>query len=532
MPGSDEEAKGEIVVAEADQAQGPGPGAARDGAQTSSRAALPRLAAAPLAALAAGVALALIAFSGRYGYHGDELYFLVAGRHLAWGYPDLPPLVPFLARLLSDIAPGSLVVLRLPSAFAAAATVVLTALTCRELGGGRSAQLLAAAAMAVSPLLLASAHLFGTTPLDLFLWTLLVFLIVRILRTGDDRLWLVAGAIAGVGLLNKDLIAFLAFGVLGGIVLAGPRRLLTSPWLWTGALIAGLLWTPYLVWQAQHGWPQLAVAHSIAAGRSGTSEPRWAFLPFQLVLISPYLAPVWIAGLVRLFRDPTLRFCRALGWSWSVLAAGFIVTGGKPYYLSGLIPLLLAAGAPATIAWLSRGRARLRRGLVLAAVGLTAFTAVVVTLPVIPVRDLHSTNIGSLNYDALETVGWPTYVREIATVYHGLPPGERLSAALLTTSYAEAGAIDRFGPAVELPRAYSGHDGFWYWGPPPASARTVVAVGFARSDLTPAFASVSLATRLDNHLGVDNDDQGAPVWICRQPRAGWQALWPRFKYLG
>ena len=499
---------------------------------TGVREGLPRPALAPVAALAAGVALVLIAFAGRYGYHGDELYFLVAGRHLAWSYPDLPPLVPLLARILSDIAPGSLIVLRLPSALAAAAIVVLTGLTCRELGGGKPAQLLAAAAMAVSPLLLASAHLFGTTPFDLFFWTLLVVLVARILRTGDDRLWLPVGAIAGVALLNKDLIAFLAFGVLAGIALAGPRRRLASPWLWAGALLAGVLWTPYLVWQAQHGWPQLAVAHSIAAGRSGTSEPRWAFLPFQLILIGGLLAPVWIAGLVRLFRDPALRFCRAFGWCWVVLVVVFIATGGKPYYMGGLIPLLLAAGAPATIAWLRRGPVRLRRGLLLAAVALTALTAIVVALPVIPVSDLHATAIGSLNNDAVQTVGWPAYVSEIAAVYHRLPAGQRASAALLTLSYAEAGAIDHFGPARGLPRAYSGHDGFWYWGPPPASATTIVAVGFDRGPLERAFGSVRPATRLDNHLAVNNDNQGAPVWICSRPRAGWRVLWPMFRYLG
>jgi len=355
---------------------------------------------------------------------------------------------------------------------------------------------------------------------------------VRILRTGDERLWIVTGLVAGIGLLNKDLVAFLAFGVLAGIALAGPRRRLASPWLWAGALIAGLLWTPYLVWQAQHGWPELSVAHSIAAGRSGTSEPRWAFLPFQLVLVGPYLAPVWIAGLVRLLRDPSLRLYRALGWSWVVLAAVFIVTGGKPYYLGGLLPLLLAAGAPATIAWFTRGRARLRRGLVIAAFALTALTAVVVTLPVIPVGDLHRTNIVALNYDAGQTVGWPTYVGEIANVYHGLPAGERASAALVAESYAEAGAIDRFGPALGLPQAYSGQDGFWYWGPPPASATTVVAVGYERGFLDRSFSSVRRATLLNDHLGVDNDNQGAPVWICRQPRGDWQTLWPRFKYLG
>ena len=215
-----------------------------------------------------------------------------------------------------------------------------------------------------------------------------------------------------------------------------------------------------------------------------------------------------------------------------MLAVVFIVTGGKPYYLGGLLPLLLAAGSPATIARLSRRPARLRRGLLIAAVALTALIAVVITLPVIPVRDLHRTNIGALNNDALQTVGWPTYVAEIATVYHGLPPLDRASTALLTSTYAEAGAIDHFGPAVGLPGAYSGHDGFWYWGPPPASATNFVAVGFDRGFLAQVFGRVRLAGVMNNHLDVNNGDQGAPVWVCQQPRGSWSALWPKLRYLG
>ena len=150
----------------------------------------------------------------------------------------------------------------------------------------------------------------------------------------------------------------------------------------------------------------------------------------------------------------------------------------------------------------------------------------------IPVRDLHRTNIGALNNDALQTVGWPTYVGEIATVYYGLPPLDRASTALLTSTYAEAGAIDHFGPAVGLPGAYSGHDGFWYWGPPPASATTFVAVDFDRGFLAQVFGRVRLARLLNNHLDVNNGDQGTSVWVCRQPRGSWSVLWPKFRYLG
>ena len=185
---------------------------------------LPEFWLAPVLGIAALLAAVLIAFSGRYGYHRDELYFLACGRHLAWGYPDQPPLVPLIARLMSDLAPASLVVLRLPAAFASAALVVLTGLLARELGGDRGAQLLAAASISVGALVMGAGHLLSTTTFDLPVWALLCWLIVRILRTGNDRLWLAAGLVAGVGLADSDLVAFLAAAVVAGLVIGGPRR--------------------------------------------------------------------------------------------------------------------------------------------------------------------------------------------------------------------------------------------------------------------------------------------------------------------
>jgi Dolichyl-phosphate-mannose-protein mannosyltransferase len=157
-------------------------------------------------AVAATLAAVLIAFSGRYGYHRDELYFLACGRYLAWGYPDQPPLVPLIARLMSDLAPAFLVVLRLPSALASAVLVLLTGLIARELGAGRTAQALAAVCVALAPLVTGAGHLLSTTTFGLPAWALVSWLILRLLRTGSSRLWLAVGAATGVGLLDSDLI--------------------------------------------------------------------------------------------------------------------------------------------------------------------------------------------------------------------------------------------------------------------------------------------------------------------------------------
>ncbi len=413
-------------------------------------AALPALAVKPVLAIAVVLTGLLIAFSDRYGYHRDELYFIECGKHLAWGYPDQPPFVPLVARLMTTLAPGSLVALRLPSALAGGVLVLLTGLLTRELGGRRAAQALACAVIALAPVVTGASHLLSTTTFDLPVWALLLWLLVRILRTGDQRLWLAAGLAAGAGLLDTDLVAFLIVAVVVALAIAGPRAPLRSGWFYAGGGIALGLWAPYLAWQGSHGWPELAVAHSIAAGGSGTSAPWWLILPEQFVLVAWYFSPIWVTGLVRFFRDPGLRWCRAVGVVYPVLAVAFMLTGGKPYYLAAYFPALLAAGAQPAVDWAGRAHRRGRAGLITAGLVL-AVLQLPITLPVLPVSVVHDTPIVALNYDAGETIGWPAFVREIATAYRSLPPAQRSATTVLTSNYGEAGAVDQFGPADGLP---------------------------------------------------------------------------------
>ncbi len=481
----------------------------------------------PVSLVAAITGLVLFALSARYGYHRDELYFLASGRHLAWGYPDQPPLVPLVARAMSAIAPGSLLVLRLPSDIAVVATVLLTAAIARELGAARSGQTLAAFAIAMSNLTLGSGHLLSTTTFGLTVWAAFFAVSLHALRTGNDRWWLLAGVVAGVGLLDNNLVAFLLAATFLGLMLVGPRDVFRSPWLWSGLVVAAILWAPYLIWQAHHGWPQLQISRSIAAGHSGTSAPRWQIPLQQLFLASPVLDPVWIAGLVRLFRDPRVSWARGFAVAWVVLLLAFVITGGKPYYLALSFPLLLAAGGQPAVDWVRRGRHRLATCTALLLVGV-AIDAVV-TLPVIPIGVLHNTPIVAMNYDAGEQVGWPAYVRQIVDT-DARAGGE--STVLLASNYGEAGALQRYAPSLAA-RVYGVQNAYWLWGPPPASARgPVVAVGFDRSQLTPYFASVKLARRLNNGVDLDNDEQDEPVWICTGRLVPWTQIWQELKDYG
>ena len=475
--------------------------------------------------LGAAVTVVLVVFAGGYGYHRDELYFLEAGHHLAWSYADQGPVTPLVARLMSDIAPGSLTVLRIPSAIAAGLVVLLTGLLAGELGGRPRARALAATCAAVGTIVLFNGHLLSTSTLDLLVWTLVSWLVVRAVRTGDNRLWPVAGVVLGLGLLNKPLPAFLAVGLLAGVLIAGPRRLLRNPWVWSGAAIALVLWSPWIAWQASNGWPQIAVSRSIAAGNSTSSQPWWAIVPFQVLLVSPVLAPVWIAGLVRLFRDPAVRPYRFLAWAWVVLAVVFMASAGKPYYLAGLLPALLGAGAVAVDGWLDRGRRGLRRKLIGITLVGSAVVSAIIALPLVPAD--RAGQVVATNPDVGETIGWPRFTQTIADVYRHVP-----GAVILTSNYGEAGAIDRYGPALGLPHAYSGHNAFGDWGPPPNGSAPVVAVGLDRSDIATTLRDCRLRARIDDGVGIDNDEQGAPVDVCRGPQRPWSAQWSAVKHLG
>lgn len=264
----------------------------------------PSIAWRPLAVVTAAVAVVLFALSGRYGYFRDELYFLACGRHLAWGYPDQPPLTPVLARIMNGVGHGSLTVFRLPAVAASAGVTLLSGLMARELGGGRFSQVLAAGTAATATYVLLSGHLLVTSTIDLLVWVVLTWLVLRILRTGDDWLWLVAGVVTGLGLINKQLPVVLVLGVLVGVLLTpGAQRLLSSRWLWAGVVVAAAAWTPVLLWQAQHGWPQLSLAGQIRA-EYGTAAERANFLLLQVLLFSLGATYLWILGLVHLWRDP------------------------------------------------------------------------------------------------------------------------------------------------------------------------------------------------------------------------------------
>ncbi|HKA68636.1 MAG TPA: glycosyltransferase family 39 protein, partial [Actinomycetes bacterium] len=419
------------------------------------------------------------------------------------------------------------------STLAAVAMVLLAGLLSRELGGGRIAQLVAAACWAGSGLVLVSSHLLSTTTFDLLFAMVLSWLLLCWLNGGHDRLWLAMGAVLGFGLWNKYTLVLVAVGLLGGIAVAGPREALRTIWPYAGAAVALLIWLPNLIWQAANDWPQLDMAAEISD--QGEFGGRAGALPYQLILVGPPIAAILIAGLVRLLHTPDAdaRRYRCLGWAYLIVLGLVLLTGGKPYYASGLAPVLLAAGGVAVEGWLARGRSPTgRSALVIEAIAVNLAASIAIALPVWPLSWLPNTPQAVANYDALETVGWPELVRAVAEVRDTLPDGR--SATILTGNYGEAGAIDRFGGGYGLPTAYSGHNAYWTWGPPPDSATgPVIVVGYRRLERLQSWCDeVEPVRRIDTPHGIENDEDGAVIWVCSGVRRPWSAIWPELAVLG
>jgi 4-amino-4-deoxy-L-arabinose transferase-like glycosyltransferase len=484
----------------------------------------PRLAVAAVAAVALAAEMAV---SGRYGYHRDELYFLVAGQHPALGYVDQPALTPLAARAMAVLTGNSLVGLRLLPALMLAALVFLAAAMSRLLGAGRAGQMVAALATATCGEYIAAAHLFTTTTLDFGFWALTIYLVLRLISSADPRWWVAVGACVGVGASAKWTVGLLAAALLAGFALTSSRALLRSRYLLAGAVLAAALASPDLIWQAQHGWPNMAVFHALHSAAGHNMAGYWIA---QVIYTGLALTPVWVAGLWWCLRHPAARPFRPVGIAAAITLVAFFVAGGKPYYAGGIFTFLFAAGAVPTERWLARGR--LRPVWAAAALALSTAMLVPVAVPALPARVLATVQLQKINYDLTETIGWSQQVALVAREYHALPAGQRAGTAILAGNYGEAGAIDRYGPADGLPPAYSGANNFWYWGPPPARDRSAIAVNVDPALLRRLFTSVHQVATFHNGLGVSDDEQGAVIYAVTGLRTTWARAWPLLRQFG
>jgi hypothetical protein len=466
----------------------------------------------------------------QYGFHRDELATLDDARMLAWGYVAYPPLTPFLARAELAVFGPSLVGLRLLSAAAQCVAMVVTGLMARELGGGRWAQIVAALAAGCAPISLIQGALFQYVSFDYLWWVLIAYCSLRLLNSDDGRWWLAIGVVAGLGLLTRYTIGVLLAGLAVGVLLTSRWHWFTGPWLWAGTALALLIWSPNLAWQAQHGFVSLAFLNAIHARDVAIGRAQ-GYLPEQLfVSTNPLTVPLWVLGLWFSLLSPAGRRYRLLGWLYLIPFALLLLIQGRAYYLGPAYPMLMAAGSVVLERWFAALRAaRARAGRIGVAIGLAVawIVGAILSLPIAPVQSGLWTVVSRVNDNFAEEIGWPELVAQVAAVYARLPAS---TTGILAGNYGEAGAVDLYGPAYGLPPAISGVNSYWYRGYPDPPPETLIVLGFSPDELGGLFASCDLAGQLTNTDNVKNEETGHPqLFVCRDPRQPWPAMWPMLR---
>lgn len=478
-----------------------------------------------------------LAVIGRYGWFRDELYYIACGERLAFGYVDHPPLIALIARLARTLFGESILAARLPSVLAGAAVILLAGRLVRELGGGRFAQALAALCVVVAPVYLFVFHTLSMNSFDVLFWTLGALVVARILNTGNPRLWLLFGLVCGLGLENKHSLLFFGFGVFAGLLLTPERKQFREPWIWIGGAVAVLLFLPHLFWQMQHGWPTAEFVRNATAHKNVALSPL-AFFVEQVMQMHPLTFPIWLAGLVWLFRSTRSRY-RVLGWTYVAAFLVLISQNSKAYYLAPAYPPLFAAGAVAIETWTHRWRFRPLLPILLLLGG--AATAPL-TLPLLPVESFsryvralgigmsagERHEMGTLPQHYADMHGWEEMVAEVARVYQSLPEDERSKAGIYAQNYGEAGAVDLLGRKYSLPKASSGHNNYFLWGPQ-GSGDVLIIIGGDPEDHRQAFRDVQQAGEIRCGLCMpyENDQ---PVWIARGLKAPIELIWPMTKH--
>ena len=409
-----------------------------------------------------------------YEPHRDEFLYLAEGRHMAWGYMEVPPLLSVFA-WLTDLLGGAMFWIKFWPSLAGAATYFLVGrLILRK--GGRSFALFLAWTPFLFGAFLRMHFLFQANFLDIFFWTALAYAFIRYKDTGLNRYLYIAGVCMGLGMLGKYSVALYIVSLLLGLLLTPDRRIFANKHLYFACAVGGLIFLPNAVWQYRHGFPIVYHMGELEKNQLQYVSPG-GFLIAQLLMFLPCVV-IWVTGLVALAVDRTYRF---IAWSWVLVIALLLVAHGKAYYSVGVYPILFSFGALRTEARM-QGRKYFLRFILSAGILVLGFFMIRILMPFEPppqLADLYARSgmarFGALRWedgrdhplpqDFADMLSWKEMTAKFARGYDLLDSSGKTHTLLFCDNYGEAGAVNYYGPRYHLPPAYSNNASFLYWLP-------------------------------------------------------------------
>lgn len=485
-----------------------------------------------------------------YGVFRDELYFIVCGRHPAWGYVDQPPFIPLITRVSESLfGLHSLALFRTFASLSGATEVALTGLLAWRLGASWWAQALAMSGILLAPMAMGISTTYSTSTFEAIFWMVAVLATIELADLADRGLragrkvalwWIAFGMSAGFGLENKWNEVFFLTCLLAALLMTNQRKLLASKWFPIAVGLMIVLILPNLLWEIRHHWPTLELLHNDQVNGKNARFGPLAFVLNQIMVFGPLMAPLWIGGVLWLLFGQVAKPLRYLGVTYVLYLPLMILLHGKDYYLAAIYPLYFAAGATARDIrfrkkWLRLG---LTPVYVLLNAAFIAFLLPVI-LPVLPPAQIiayqarihlkppkteteTTAELPQLDADMLD---WQNKADLLAAAWHSLPPAERASAVIFTENYGDASAVNVYRP--DVPEAISGHQNYFLWGPRMYTGSVMIVFGKDRPTLERDFDSVEEFTR-DTNPYVEPYERG-PIFICRGLHGNLQTLWPKMK---
>ena len=495
-----------------------------------------------MAALSLAAHLIVNALGG-YGYFRDELYYIACSKRLAAGYVDQPPLSIFVLAGARTLLGDSVSAIRLVPAVVSAVSVTLLGLLARRMGGGRTAIVLASLAFIAAPQVLGFHAYYSMNSLDIMFWLWAVYLLLGISERGRLGTWLTLGLVLGLGLLNKTSVLWLGAGVCAATLLVGRlRSQLRTPGPYAGAALALAVFSPFVVWNALHGWPHVEFMLS-AAGEKYSSLTRGRFLFDQFLAMNPVSYLVSVPGLVWCLTLGRGRRWRAAGIVFlTVLAVLLANPHTKAEYMGAAYPMLFACGGVAFEA-LRRPWRRVAVWGVSALLVVSGTALAPLAMPVLPVdayvRYARALGVAPGTAEGLELAdlpqffadmhGWEELARDVSRAYLTIPEHERSTAVAFVMNYGEAGALELYAHRYPLPRVICNHNSYWFWGVGRTPVTTFIRLGGTREDYFESYGSVTpVGVHVCSHcMPYENN---LSIFIVRDRRVPIEEAWAEYKH--
>ncbi len=339
-------------------------------------------------------------------------------------------------------------------------------------------------------------------------------------------------------------MAFFVIALMLGLLLSKQRSLLFNRWLVIAGLIALAMLSPYLIWQASHEFPVLEYTKSYFGGGKTYQATPVEYFVQQVTTMNPFTFPLWLGGLYFLFFTADGRPYRAFGWAYLFLFVFFMLLRAKFYWLSPAYPMLFASGSYAleqlTTSTRAAGRLRWMPPAYLLVLALTGGFLVPFAIPILSPENyiklsggssgIQSENLqtSALPQNFADRYGWRELATAVKAAYDTLTPQEKTEACILASNYGEAAAIDFYGPALGLPKAISGHNSYFIWGPQGCTGKVIITINIRLQDLASDFESVEPAGQTACTYCMPFEDK-ASIGIARGLKVPVESAWPSVK---